>query len=180
MAEHAERILAAVRALPQRHPIVLIDGPSGAGKSTTADLLVRSWSGPAPVLVRMDDVYPGWHGLARAGEHIGKELLDRLAAGRPGRWQRHDWENGSGAERHIVAPGRSVVIEGCGVLTRHNAPLADLRVWIDGDPALRRTRALERDKGGFDNYWEIWEHQMDAFIAEHDPAGAADLRLRSR
>ncbi|MDT5149916.1 MAG: hypothetical protein QOI01_1649, partial [Mycobacterium sp.] len=52
---------------------VLIDGRSGSGKSTLATQLCREWTDS--VLVRLDDVYPGWDGLAWAVEHIQSSLL---------------------------------------------------------------------------------------------------------
>lgn len=135
------------------------------------------WPGQPPVLVRMDDVYPGWNGLARAGRLVGRHLLEPLKDGRPGHWQRYDWAAQVGAEWHEVRSGHTLIVEGCGVMTRQNAALADLRVWIDGDPQLRKRRALERDRGGFDAYWELWADQMDEFIAENAPRDAADLVL---
>ena len=83
-------VLAAVRGI--RSPVVLIDGPSGSGKSTLADALLARWPGPAPTLVRLDDVYRGWTGLERAGAELARvfediqkksEQAERTAAGSP-------------------------------------------------------------------------------------------------
>ena len=74
---------AATRGI--RAPLVLLDGPSGAGKSTLADALRAEWPGAAPVLVRLDDVYPGWHGLERAGDALARTLVRRRRRGEIGR-----------------------------------------------------------------------------------------------
>ncbi|WP_166983470.1 ATP-binding protein [Paramicrobacterium fandaimingii] len=176
VTRNARAIAAAAAQLP-RHPIILIDGPSGAGKSTTADAVVAAWPGEAPLLVRMDDVYPGWGGLAQAGEHVETHLLEPLSHGVAGRWRRYDWHAERLAEWHDVALGTSLVIEGCGVLTRGNAARANLRVWLDGAPDARKRRALERDRGGFDAHWDEWTAQMEAFESRHHPRTLADLVL---
>lgn len=168
----------AARALPV--PIVLIDGPSGAGKSTLADRLVDSWPGRVrPQLVRMDEMYPGWTGLAAASAQVAEELLHPLRSTGTGRWRRYDWQRGEPAEWHPVVADVPLVIEGCGSLSRASAPLVDLRVWLTADDDVRKERALARDNGSFDAYWEIWQAQFDAFLVREQPVGLADLMLES-
>lgn len=159
--------------------VILLDGPSGAGKSSLADALVAAWPGAtAPTLVRMDDIYPGWGGLAAAGEHVRAHLLEPRRRAEPARWQRHDWERDTPAEWHAVPPMAPLLVEGCGVLTRANRRLATLTVWLDADDTVRKSRALARDEGAFDAHWDDWQAQFDAFVAAEDPAGSADLVLR--
>ncbi|PSL39739.1 hypothetical protein CLV49_3388 [Labedella gwakjiensis] len=158
--------------------IVLIDGRSGAGKSTFADLLVSRWPGEVPpVLVRMDDIYPGWSGLDDASEQVWSELLAPRAVGMPGRWRRHDWVLGRSAEWHDVPADRPLVIEGCGTLSRTNASAASLRIWLEAGPVVRKRRALTRDAGAFDGHWDMWTDQMESFIGREDPIASADLVL---
>jgi len=74
-------VTAAVAAIRTAAPVVLIDGPAGAGKSTLADGLARNWPGAIPpTLVRMDDIYPGWEGLAAGSEFLHADLLAPLRA----------------------------------------------------------------------------------------------------
>jgi hypothetical protein len=159
--------------------VVLLDGPSGAGKSTLADALVARWSKPDLVLVRMDDIYPGWGGLAAAGVHVHRHLLEPRSRGGRGRWQRHDWARNAPAEWHDVANTAPLLIEGCGVLTRANAPLASLTVWLEADDGLRKARALARDAGAFDAHWDEWDAQFVQFIRLEDPLTSAKVVLRS-
>ena len=156
---------------------VLLDGPSGAGKSTLADALVAAWAGEV-TLVRMDNLYPGWGGLAAGGEHVHDHLLAPRIRATESRWRRHDWESETPAEWHTVPARRSLILEGCGVLTRANAPLATVRVWLDADDGVRKVRALARDHGGFDAHWDEWDSQFSRFLATESPAAAADVRLR--
>lgn len=167
-------------ALARPDVVVLIDGRSGAGKSTFADALIASWPGPVePVLVRMDDIYPGWSGLDAATRHVGAELLGPRRAGRAGRWRRHDWETGGPAEWHDVPAGRPLVLEGCGALSRSNAAAADLRIWLEATGDVRKSRALARDAGAFDAHWDMWTDQMEAFVDREDPIAVADVVLRN-
>ncbi|RWZ61603.1 ATP-binding protein [Labedella populi] len=156
--------------------VVLIDGPSGAGKSTFASRLVGDWPGPVePILVRMDDVYPGWGGLDAASVQVFRHLLVPRSHGEPGRWRRYDWVGARPAEWHVVATGRPLVVEGCGSLSRAAAPLADLRVWIDAPAEVRKDRALARDAGGFDEHWDMWSSQVARFERREDPRSLADV-----
>ena len=57
--------------------LVLVDGRSGAGKSSLADDLrdLLDATGRTVALVRMDDVYPGWTGLAAAASEVSTRLV---------------------------------------------------------------------------------------------------------
>lgn len=159
--------------------VILLDGPSGAGKSSLADALVALWPDPkTPTLVRMDDIYPGWGGLAAAGEHVRVHLLEPRGRAQTARWQRHDWAREAPAEWNEVSAASPLLIEGCGVLTRANRRLATLTIWLDADDGVRKSRALARDQGAFDAHWDDWQAQFDDFVSAEDPARAADLVLR--
>ncbi|MGE0221384.1 hypothetical protein [Mycolicibacterium sp.] len=151
---------------------VVIDGRSGAGKSTLADDFGRRW--PAATVVRLDDIYPGWDGLAWAVAHLRTELLEPRAAGRPGRWRRWDWTTGTAADWHRVGPDQRLVVEGVGTLAAADRELTDLGIWLDCPDALRKQRALSRDGDTYRPHWDRWAAQEDALIAWHDPRSAAD------
>ena len=155
---------------------VLLDGPSGAGKSTLADALVSAWPG-AVSIVRMDNIYPGWGGLAAASNHVHDRLLEPRSLGAESRWRRHDWEIDGPAEWHTVPGDRSLILEGCGALSHRNAGLATLRIWLDADDDIRKRRALARDRGGFDAHWDDWQRQFERFVAAESPRETADLRI---
>ena len=158
--------------------VVLIDGPAGAGKSTLADVIVARWPDPQrPTLLRMDDLYPGWGGFREGSVNLGAELLAPRRAGAPGRWQRYSWALGRLDEWHEVDGELPLVVEGCGTLSRANAPLADLRIWLTADDLVRKDRALRRDNGGFDAHWDHWQAQFDDYLVRETPIAQADVVL---
>ncbi len=137
--------------------ILLIDGRSGSGKSELATLL------GLPVL-RLDDVYPGWNGLAAASQQLPGIIETR-------RWQRFDWATGELAEWHELPD--TVVIEGCGALTPTTRARADHALWVELDAPERRRRALLREPS-FAPHWHAWAVQEDAHIAANHPRDLAD------
>ncbi|WP_374010784.1 ATP-binding protein [Leifsonia sp. LS-T14] len=161
-----------------RTPIILIDGPSGAGKSSLADRLLAAWpASGSPRLVRMDDLYPGWEGLDAGSEAVSRDLLGPLRASGTGSWMQWDWAEHRPAGRHRVSGRDPLVVEGCGSLSRRNASLADLTVWLQADDTLRKQRALARDGAAFAVEWDRWQAQFDRFVAREHPLALASLVL---
>ncbi|MFC7790414.1 hypothetical protein ACU045_15690 [Microbacterium sp. MAHUQ-60] len=180
LTEATVRIRAGVVALAASNPVVVIDGRSGAGKSSLAARVTREWPLRTPVqLVALDSLYPGWDGLERGADIARETILAPHARGRLGIWRRWDWENGEQAEAHAVDPALGLIVEGCGALTPTSARLADVTVWVDGPPASRRARALERDGEGFRANWSMWAAQEDAHIARHAPQEIAGISVRT-
>lgn len=173
------RALARMRghARSGRALIIAIDGPSGSGKSTLADALVRAWPGCAPELVRLDDVYPGWGGLERAGIEVSHELISRRRRGAAGQWRRWDWAAEQVGTIERSRPGRPLIIEGCGAFAAVGSADA-VRVWVEASAQTRKRRALARDAGAFDPYWNMWEQQWRRYLARTRPARSADVRVR--
>jgi len=155
--------------------VVLIDGPSGAGKSTLADRILDAWpvmDGPTPgqpTLIRLDDIYPGWNGLAAASVHLTAHVLRPFRAGLPGAWQRHDWDRDMPAEWHRVDPARPLLVEGCGTLSAANAGLSDVRIWLTAEDQERKQRALDRDGEAFRSHWDQWQAEWQGFLVREEP-----------
>ncbi|MFJ3321813.1 AAA family ATPase [Curtobacterium sp. NPDC086286] len=151
--------------------VVLVDGRSGTGKTTLGDSLAERLGAQ---VVHLDDVYPGWDGLRAAAEAVVTDVL----GGRSG-YRRWDWATSCPAEWAAVDPGRPIVVEGCGALSRGSAPLASLRVWLEADDDTRWERAIGRDGESFAREWDRWAAQEAAFIAAERPAELADVVLRT-
>ncbi|MGC0370648.1 hypothetical protein [Microbacterium sp. SLBN-111] len=176
LAQAVRAISSRVEAVGASNPVVLIDGRSGAGKSSLARRLVAEWPGRGRVqLVALDDLYPGWGGLAEGAEYARESILLPHAKGGVGIWQRWDWEAGERAEAHAVDPSLPLVVEGSGVLTPAAAKLADVGVWVDAPDGSRKDRALRRDGDTYRPHWERWAAQEDAHLAEHEPQALASL-----
>lgn len=154
---------------------ILIDGRSGSGKSELATHIQKCWG--STVLVRLDDIYPGWDGLAWTVDHVHTDLLEPRAAGRTGRFRRWDWTTGAPAGWATVDPDRRLIVEGVGTLTEANRVLADLAIWVQTPDAVRKQRALARDGDTYRPHWDRWAAQEDVFIAEHAPQSVADYVL---
>ncbi len=166
--------LAAVRALAtaRRDWTVLIDGRSGAGKTTLAGALAAATGAG---LLHLDDLYPGWDGLAAAADSVRRQVLVPRRTGRRGAWRRWDWRAGAPAERHRVPAGGGLVCEGSGLLTRRSAPLGDLTLWVELEDDERRRRALARDGAAYEPHWERWAAQEREAVARERPQRLADL-----
>lgn len=155
--------------------LVAIDGPSGSGKSTFADALTQEWAGGRPRLVRLDEVYPGWHGLAEASGSLERTLLAPHARGVPGGWRRWDWTEERAADAVVLPPVAPLVIEGCGAFEAVARRRGVVRVWLRAADDTRRRRALARDEGRFDPYWELWETEWRRYVRRVRPLRSADL-----
>lgn len=143
--------------------LVLVDGTSGAGKTTYAAELADATRAR---LVHMDDLYPGWDGLAHATATL-ERILTQRAGGRHARWRRWDWRSSTWGAEDGVRPDVPLVVEGCGSVTPVTAGFADRVLWLDGPEHVRRARILARD--GDDSWWEGWKRQEAAHRARHRP-----------
>jgi uridine kinase len=167
-----------VRAAPPRcgpTRLVCIDGPSGSGKTTLAARLAAALGHP-PVL-HMDDLYPGWDGLAASIPLLYEQVVAPLAAGRAAAYRRFDWHRGEFAERHHLGTPELLVVEGAGCGARVVAERAVLLVWIEAPRAERFRRGIARDGETYRPHWERWARQEAALFAAEGTAGRADVRV---
>ncbi|PJJ71879.1 hypothetical protein CLV46_1433 [Diaminobutyricimonas aerilata] len=155
--------------MAERGPVLLIDGRSGAGKSDLARLVTGRV--PGAQLVRLDDVYPGWDGLAAGSAHVVAHVLDPVAPG----WRAWDWAAEREGPWGPLDPARPLIVEGCGAASAAARQRAHLTVWVELDAGTRRRRALERDGDAYAPHWERWARQEDAFLAAEHPREGADL-----
>ncbi|WP_199701021.1 uridine kinase family protein [Jiangella rhizosphaerae] len=155
--------------------VVAVDGPAGSGKTTLAARLASRLD-DAPV-VHMDDLYPGWDGLARAAAAVAAEVLEPLAAGRPARYRRWDWHADRWAGWVDVPPAPVLVVEGCGSGSTPGAPYLALLLWVEAPHDVRMARGFERDGDAFRPYWERWARQEAALFAAERTRERADVRI---
>ncbi len=171
----AVAVLDAADRLGSASPqIVLIDGRSGAGKSTLAALLHDRWRGEVQ-LVALDDIYPGWDGLAAGAETLTSAILDPLAKGRVAQWQRWDWAADAPGAPMTARPDLPLIVEGCGAITAASAARAQIRVWLESPHDARQARALARDGETYRPHWERWAAQEARHLADDDPTAHATI-----
>lgn len=165
------------RALRAPRAVVLVDGRSGSGKTTFAAALAAE---AGVRLLRLDDVYPGWDGMAAASRILVDAVLVPRRSGAPGRWRQWDWPADRPDGAGVVPANGPLVVEGCGALTRASARFATLSVWLELRPEERRRRALDRDGEAFRPHWDRWAAQEARAIAHEDPRRLADVTVDGR
>lgn len=170
MVDLARRVADALtaRATAAAPVVVAVDGRSGAGKSTLAALLAAEVTGGHGIRVAsvaLEDLYPGWTGLAAGTRMWAGSVLPCLARGRPATYQPWDWHAGR-VGRVVTVPAAPVVIgEGVGAGVRQARARLDLLVWVHAAGPLRRERALARDGDVFAAWWDAWAAQEDGLLA---------------
>ena len=163
--------------MPSSSPhIILIDGKSGVGKTTLSLTLAEALGA---TVVHLDDVYPGWGGLADGRNAVIDGVIRKIAEGRAGRFRRWDWEHSVPGIDVIVAPDDILVVEGCGISTPESRELADTVIWVDCDETARLERLTDRDGEAFDEHRDLWDAQVELHIAENDPIDTATVRVNS-
>jgi hypothetical protein len=164
-----------VRAAPARAGtcrIVAVDGPSGAGKTSLAGALAAELGAQ---VVPMDDLIPGWGGVAAGPPIALRDVVTPIARGNDGAFRRYDWVAGAYAEWCPVPHAGFLVLDGCGSGSRPLAPYLALLIWVDADRDLRLARGLARDGEAFRPHWSAWEGDSQALFAVEGTAGRADV-----
>ena len=156
--------------------VVAVDGPSGAGKSDLADSLARRLEAP---VIRVDELVPGWRGLAAMPPVLARDLLAPLAAGEVASVRRWNWVDDRPGDLVDVIPSPFLVLDGCGSGARVLRPYLSMLVWVDAAEEVRRARAMARDGDMYEPWWYVWAAQERQLFAAEQTKEAADVRLRS-
>ena len=169
-------------------PIVLIDGRAASGKSQFAKDLAEAYfqvDRQAARTIHMDDLYPGWNGLAEGSVYLLTNILLPLANSRSANWQVWNWrKNHRGAEepgngRREFSGGTLLIVEGCGSISRLSYEHSDFQVWIDADDKERKERFSLRDQGKFDEFFGIWSAQEDEYYEKEKSKQLAQLIVQN-
>jgi chloramphenicol 3-O-phosphotransferase len=176
----AARVAAAPPSLGSTR-LVCIDGPAGAGKTSFADDLRHAfWAAPRwdVQVLRMDDFYEGWTGLnSQLLERIETQVLSPLREGRPGRYQRYDWNRRAFGEWHEVPSRAALILEGVGSGGLPFAGSTTLLVWVDAPPEIRLARGVRRDGEIMRDEWLRWMTREAEFAAANRTCDRADLHV---
>ncbi len=164
--------------------VVSIDGPSGSGKTSlalgvrdalgTSDRLGTTRPTPVPV-VHMDDLYPGWDGLAAAPGLLTSQVLEPLARGGDAAYRVWDWHRDTWGERRELPWTPMLLVEGCGSTVRPAGSYAGVRVWVEAAAELRMRRGIERDGETFRPHWQRWAVQEERLYAADGTRDRAHL-----
>ncbi len=181
-----EQVAAVILAAPRHHSrtrVVALEGRSGSGKSTVASqarqvLTTRE----TPVhLLSMEDLYPGWEGLAASADLLHDWVLAPLARGERPAWRRYDWGRNRFAPtwthlRGAPQEGGTLLVEGCG--SGATSSLIDLLVWVYAPDSVRTHRLdLREDAEPYAPHRRSWALQEEEFYALHRTEERADLLI---
>lgn len=152
--------------------IILIDGHSGAGKTTLANEMADS---TGATVVHLDDVYPGWGGLAEGRNRVLYDVIRPLREGHAGHLTTWDWVRHAPSGARTIDPTEMVIVEGCGISTPESRRLADTVVWVDAPTEVRLARVTQRDGLAILDHLEAWERDVETHILENDPIATATV-----
>lgn len=171
-----QHVIAAARAVTDDPVVIAIDGRSGSGKTTLAAALLEVL--PDAVVIHLDDLYPGWDGLA-AGSQLVADVLRRLRVGAPASYRRFDWARGTFDDTIDIPRTRHVIVEGAGSSVGPARRYADVRVWLEADAETRKRRGLDRDGDAYAPHWQRWADQEDAVFGADRTRDHAHLTVRT-
>lgn len=154
--------------------LVCVDGPAGSGKSTLAR---RVGAALGATVLHVDDLLDGWSDLEGVWARLAAQVLEPLAAGRPGRYRRYDWTAGAFAEWHDVAVPEVLVLDGCGSARTAADPVAAVTVWVEAPRDLRLSRGLERDGLDARAHWLAWMVAESEHFARERTRERADVHV---
>ena len=179
ITQASEAITEALRVIRHAQPrcgatkVVAIDGPSGAGKTDFAAALAEHL--PGADVMHMDDLYPGWDGLAQAVADLHDLILAPIARGERAAYRRWDWEHVRYADWHDVPATSLLLVEGAGAGAGRNADLESVLIWLEADRDVRFRRGIERDAQAYLPHWHRWAEQEEALFLADATRSRADL-----
>ena len=169
---------AAPRAAARPPVIVAVDGRSGAGKTTLAvELATALREHRSVTLFHLEDLYPGWDGLAAGIAACADRVLAPLRRGVAARWHAWDWAADAEGQERVTEPADIVIVEGVGAGAQAARGHVDAVVWVEVPEAERRQRALARDGDTYAPHWDRWAAQEAAWLADDDVPSAATVTV---
>jgi hypothetical protein len=160
--------------------VVAIDGWSGSGKTHLAARLAPALEAAC---VHLDDLVPGWHGLAESVTLLVDHIIEPWVRGEAVRWPGWDWDRdrpGPPVELPESSPPASVlVVEGCGAGAAAVRPWLSALLWVDADAEVRAERLrARRDWPIYERWLHVWTAQEETLRAADDPRPWADATVR--
>jgi uridine kinase len=149
-----------------------IDGKGASGKTTLAAAVAAALRDA--VVVHVDDfARPSVETWER--DRFVAQVLVPLAAGRPARYERWDWDSDASAGWAEVPVGVPVVVEGVSSTDVRLGVPWDVALWVEVPYEVRLARALARDGEGMREQWvERWMPAEDAYEAAQRPQDRVD------
>jgi uridine kinase len=153
--------------------VVAVDGPSGAGKTDFAAALAECL--PSAQILHMDDLYPGWDGLAQAVTDVHDRVLGPLARGEQATYRRWDWHDDRYAEQISLPATGLLLVEGSGSGAKPGWRFVSALIWLEAGPDERFRRGIERDGDSYLPHWVQWAALEGALFTRDGTRDRADL-----
>lgn len=157
--------------------VVAVDGPSGAGKTDFAQALAARL--PDAQVLHMDDLYPGWDGLAQAVTDLFDQVLTPLAQGGQATYRRWDWAHDRYTYRRALPATQLLLVEGVGSGAEPGWQLESVLIWLEAGRAERFRRGIERDGESYLPYWQRWAAHEEVLFAVDGTRARADLLVNT-
>ncbi len=147
-----------------RTVVVAVDGRSGSGKTLLGTAVAAALGCP---VVHLDDVYPGWDGLAEGVALLTTDLLEPVSRGRGGQLPPLGLDALAPRPRRARAgPADVLVVEGCGVLVEPGGqPRHGPGVGRGAPTTSAAGAALARDGETYAPHWDRWAAQEELVYA---------------
>ena len=157
--------------------ILAIDGRSGSGKSTLAAQIGERTSA---VVVHIEDLYPGWDGLAAGVDVLVSSILAPITAGHEAYAPQWDWHAYAWGAPLRIAPPRLLIVEGVGAASAGVRRFSSLVVWLEVPDEERLRRAQARDWTSYGPHWSRWAKQEQDLIVREGLPDCVDLIVDDR
>ncbi len=151
--------------------LVCVDGPAGSGKTTLGAALADRTGAQ---LIQGDELMAGWRGLDAVGGQL-TAVVEALAQGRPGSYERYDWLLGRYDGTVAVPPAPWLVVEGVGSGAAAIAAYVTVLVWVEVDDELRLARGIARDGAAMEQHWRQFMVDERALFARERTRERADV-----
>jgi uridine kinase len=167
--------------------LIAIDGLPVSGKSTLATRLETELG--ATVISLDDFVRPEEEWRGRTGPSFPfpfirydafLDTVATLARREPTRHRPFDWAAGKLAEERQIPNDGLIVVEGVSAFHPRLAPLYDLRLWMESDPATVLEASLARGVGDWEHEWRTLFLPSVALYLETEPVDRADILVAGR
>ncbi|MEJ7636031.1 4-amino-4-deoxy-L-arabinose transferase [Aeromicrobium sp.] len=155
--------------------VVAVDGPSGAGKT---DLVAGLAAVTGATVLHLDDIYPGWHGLAATPPMIAG-VLGAIAVGEIGSVHRWSWVRDRPGPLLRVAPAPLLILDGVGSGAGIIRPHLSALLWLEAPAGVRKRRALARDGDTYRPFWDVWAAQESRHFAAEQTRRHADIVIQT-
>ncbi|MFN3634876.1 MAG: uridine kinase [Rhizobium rhizophilum] len=182
MTMNFDEVVTVVASRP-RPLLVGIDGLPLAGKTTLALRLIRELGADCLWLDDLVKEEAEWSSRDQPSfpfDYIRYDaFMDSvrdLAQSRRCSFFPYDWETGRVSEEPRVVNGDGIaLVEGVSALHPQLAPLYDLKIWVESDPATTLQASLKRGVGSWAREWELMFLPSVELYLRTAPKARADI-----